>query len=266
MASLYQAVAGINKLELLAMADSTIHRLHPMSKLLTTVVYIVIVVSFPTDNLSGLVPLIFYPVILMSLSGTPYLPLFNRLLIAMPFALLGGLSNIIILRETAFQVGNLSVSVGVISFLSIMLKTMLTVFAVLILTATTSLIEISNQLTTLRVPKILSLQFVMTYRYLSVLLSEVSSMLTAYSLRAPKQKGIKMEDTGSFLGFLIIRSFDRAERVYRAMKCRGFQNVYHCKQSAKLCLSNWLYIFIVSSMIIGLRFVNLSMILGALIC
>jgi cobalt/nickel transport system permease protein len=31
-----------------------------------------------------------------------------------------------------------------------------------------------------------------------------------------------MRHMGSFVGQLLIRSFDRAERIYAAMKCRGY--------------------------------------------
>jgi len=232
-----------------------------MSKLVTTIVYIVIVISFTSQNVSGLIPFVFYPVIMMSLSGTPYRTLFKRLLIALPFSLMGGISNLILVRATAFNIGNIAISIGMVSFASIMLKTLLTVFAVLILIATTSLVEISGQLAALRVPKILCLQFVMTYRYLSVLLGEAVTMYTAYSLRSPAQKGIKMKDMGSFLGFLIIRSFDRAERVYQSMKCRGFKNIYYGRKHDILSMSDWLFTIITVSAVVVLRIVNLSVFL-----
>jgi cobalt/nickel transport system permease protein len=69
--------------------------------------------------------------------------------------------------------------------------------------------------------------FEMTYRYIGVLLAEAYAMGVAYSLRSPNRKGIEMRDMGSFAGQLLIRSFDRADRVYSAMKCRGYalQNI-----------------------------------------
>ena len=102
MPKLYQAVAGMNGLEQLASGDSVIHRVHPMAKLLTTLVYVITVVSLPATNVSGLVPFIFYPVILMALSGTPYRPLLGRAAVALPFSLAGGISSLLLMRTTAF--------------------------------------------------------------------------------------------------------------------------------------------------------------------
>ncbi|MDR2484559.1 MAG: cobalt ECF transporter T component CbiQ [Treponema sp.] len=263
--NLYQGAAGIDSLERLAMGDSPVHRLHPRAKLLATVAYIGVVISFPSYNVSGLVPFLLYPAAAMPLSGTPYKPLLIRLLAALPFSLMGGFSSLLLIRETAFSLGTFSVTWGMVSFGSIMLKTLLTVLAVLILIATTSFIEIGYQLTAIGLPKIMSLQLVMTYRYISVILGEAASMFTAYILRAPNQKGIKMKDMSSFLGQLILRSFDRAERVYQAMKCRGFQGTYQGKGRRKFRPADYGYALGLLAAALGLRFFNLSVFLGRLL-
>jgi cobalt/nickel transport system permease protein len=260
--SLQHGITEINRLEALALGDSLIHRLHPRAKLLTSIAYIGIVISFPPYNVSGLMPFLLYPAVLMPLSGTPYKPLGVRLLTVLPFSLLGGLSNLLMIRETAFLLGTFDISFGMISFVSLMLKTLLTVFGALILIATTSFIEIGSQLTILGLPKIMGLQLVMTYRYLSVLLGEAASMFTAYTLRGADQKGIKMEDMGSFLGQLILRSFDRAERVYQAMKCRGFQGMYHGSINRPWRLVDYGYTLGILGALLGLRFFNLSLFLA----
>lgn len=265
MANLYQAAAGIDRLERLAMEDSPIHRLHPMPKLITTIIYVSVVISFSSKNISGLMPLFFYPIIMISLADIPYRILWRRMMIALPFALMGGLSNILFVHETVFYIGNSAISFGMLSFASIMLKTLLTVSSVLILIATTSFVEIIHQLAVLRIPKVLCLQLVMMYRYLSVLLGEASTMWTAYALRAPRQKGIRMKDMGNFLGQLMLRSFDRADRVYQAMKCRGFQGMYYGKKRSGLCLSDWVYTITLSIVMLILRILNVSILLEKLV-
>ena len=265
MPNLFRAAAGIEHMEQLAASDSIIHRLHPLAKLMTTVTYIVLTVSFSSRNVSGLVPFLLFPVILMSLSGTPYRPLLKRLLVALPFCLMGGVGNLIFVREHAFSIGAFSVTVGMISFFSIVLKTFLTVLSVLLLIATTSFVQISDQLVSLHVPKILCLQLTMTYRYISVLLDEAARMFTAYQLRAPEQKGIRMKDMGSFIGQLVLRSFDRAERVYRSMKCRGFDGKYRGKGAGRFRCSDGIYSAAVILSLFLFRFVNISLFLGRLV-
>jgi cobalt/nickel transport system permease protein len=222
------------------------------------------VISFPAYSVSGLVPFLAYPFLIMPASGTPLRPLAGRLLAALPFSLMGALSNLFLVHGTAFYLGGFAVSLGLVSFVSIMLKTLLTVWAVLLLIATTSFTDISAQLAAMRLPKIICLQLIMTYRYIGLLLREAASMMTAYFLRAPKQKGIRMRDMGSFLGQLILRSFDRASRVYQSMKCRGFQGVYRGRLTSLPALSDWAYTAALVSGIFFLRFFNLSLFLGRL--
>jgi len=264
MANLTQAAAGISQLEILALGHSPVHRLHPMAKLLTTVLYIIAVVSFPPQNVSGLVAFGIYPAVMMPLSGTPYRPLCKRLLAALPFPLLGGLSNLFLSKGAVFYLGPLLITAGMIAFLSILLKTLLSVFAVLILISTTPFADVARQLSILRVPKALCLQLVMTYRYLSVLLTEAGGMYTAYTLRAPQAKGIHIRDMGSFLGQLILRSFDRAERVYRAMVCRGFTGIYHSGTQRRLRPADGIFLIISAGSIVFFRFINISLLLGRL--
>ncbi|MCL1818177.1 MAG: cobalt ECF transporter T component CbiQ [Spirochaetaceae bacterium] len=262
MAALHRAAAGISRLEALALGDSPVHRLHPLAKVLVTLAYMTAVISFPPGNVSGLAVFLAYPLVLLPASGTPPGPLAGRLLCALPFALMGGLSNLLLMRETAFHIGSFAVSSGLVSFTSLMLKTLLTVCAVLLLAATTSFTDIAAQLAALRVPRIFCLQLIMTYRYIGVLLHEAASMTRAYLLRAACRRGIRIKDMGSFLAQLIVRSFDRAARVYRAMTSRGFTGVYRGGQNAGFRLRDGIYVAALGAVFVFLRFFNVSLFLA----
>jgi cobalt/nickel transport system permease protein len=205
-------IQELNALEQLSGGDTFIHRLHPMAKLLSAVFFIITVISFDRYALKQLVPYIFYPTLLMAFSETPYSMLFKRFMVAFPFCFFAGVSNLIFVPAPY----------GVISFFTIIFRTYLCVMAVLLLVSTTPFFEIANSLRFLKIPNIFIVIFEMTYRYICVLLEEVHSMYIAYSLRSTDAKGIKMRDMGSFAGQLLLRSFDRADRIYNAMKCRGY--------------------------------------------
>jgi cobalt/nickel transport system permease protein len=223
----YRGAGKIGSLEILALGDSPVHRIHPGLKLVATLVYIGTVVSFPPGDLSGPGIFILYPVALMPLSGTPWKPLAARLLVSLPFVLAGAFSNLLMLKETVFYIGSFPVTAGMLSFASILYRTFLAVLAVLILIATTPFPDLVRQLGRMGMPRVFCLQTTMTWRYLNVLIAEAGAMYTAYLLRSGGKKGIGMKHMGSFLGLLLLRSFDRAERVYRAMKSRGFDGNFY---------------------------------------
>ena len=263
MANISDSMSTINSLEEMADGETIIHQFHPMVKLVITLLYIVLVVSFDPYNITGLVFFAFYPVIMMALAEIPYKPLLTRLLVALPFAFFAGVSNIIFDRDLLFLIGTVPVTTGVISFFSIMIKTVFTVMAVLILIATTSLPQISYQLLSIKVPKLIVEQIMLTYRYISVLMQEVSNMYTAYMLRSPGAKGIKMKDMGIFVGQLLLKSFDRAENIYFAMKCRGYDGHYVYAKPDRMKSADWLFLLLTAGLLLLMRFFNLSQFIGS---
>ena len=245
-------------LELTAAGDTCIHRLHPLVKILTSAVFIVTVVSFDRYALKQLIPYIFYPALLAALAGTPYSMLIKRFLIALPFCLFAGISNVIFDRATAFTIYGITVSYGVLSLFAILFKTYLCVMAVLILVSVTPFSQLTGTLRRLRVPYIFITMFEMTYRYIGVLLNEAYSMFTAYSLRNPDRKGIEMKDMGGFAGLLLIRSFDRADRIYNAMKCRGYAATDTQHNSSGPALKDIAFFVIVCLLCVMFRFVDVN--------
>jgi len=222
MPDLSARVRELRSLENLAAGKTVIHRLHPLTKLLSAFLFIVFVVSFGRYDFIRLAPYLFYPFVMMALAELQYKLLLSRVLIALPFCLFAGISNVIFDRATAFTIGGITVSLGVLSLATILIKMYLCVMAALLLVATTPFTELTAQLRRLRVPMIFVMVFEMTFRYIGVLFEEVYSMTTAYKLRAGNKKSLDMHHMGSFAGQLLLRGFDRAERVHAAMRCRGY--------------------------------------------
>jgi len=254
--------------EHLAAGSTCIHRLNPLVKLLAAAVFIITVVSFDRYAFGRLIPYVFYPALLMALSETPYAMLLKRFLIALPFCLFAGISNILFDRTQAFALGAITVSYGVVSFFTILFRTYLCVMAVLLLVAVTPLARITNSMRRLRTPYIFIVMFEMTYRYIGVVFEEAYSMYTAYSLRSANGKGIVMKDMGNFTGQLLLRSFDRAERVYNAMKCRGYTSGYalqNIPQNKRPVLKDFIFLFTVSLLCAAFRFVDINVLIAGIL-
>ena len=63
-----KALSELGAMDELSAQDSPVHRLSATAKLLSTIAYIIIVMSFDKYQLSGLLPMLLWPVI------TPLLP------------------------------------------------------------------------------------------------------------------------------------------------------------------------------------------------
>jgi cobalt/nickel transport system permease protein len=109
-----------------------------------------------------------------------------------------------------------------VSFLSIVLRFIVALSAVLLLVATTGFGATCAALRRLGVPRSLTTQLVLLYRYSFVLAEEVARTLRAHALRAPELSHPTLATARSLLGELLLRTLGRAERVHAAMLCRGF--------------------------------------------
>ena len=254
MPDLSARVHELRALENLAAGSTVIHRLHPLTKIISSFVFIVLVASFGRYDFVRLAPYLFYPFMMMAFAELPYKLLLTRIMIAFPFCLFAGISNIIFDRATAFSIGSVIISFGTLSLATIMIKMYLCVMAALLLIATTPFTVLTAQLRRLHVPMIFVMVFEMTFRYISVLLEEVYSMMTAYKLRSGSKKAIKIQHMGSFAGQLLLRGFDRAERIHAAMRCRGYSLKYFPPVRQKLHSSDAIVLIAVCLPSILLRF------------
>lgn len=218
------ARAALSRLEDAARGDSPVHRLHPGVKGLTALFFVAAVVSLPVSDPLYSVPFLVFPFFVAAYSGTPWGLLLKRLCVALPFSLMAGISRLFTDREAVFVLGAWNLSAGTLAFTAIILKTLLAVSALLLLAATTPLNDLTRQMAACGLPKIFCLTVDFAGRYASVLLSEAADIRAAYALRAGGN--VRVHHAGVLLGQWFLRSVDRAERVYQAMRCRGFTGVY----------------------------------------
>ncbi|HUT12639.1 MAG TPA: cobalt ECF transporter T component CbiQ [Thermoguttaceae bacterium] len=88
---------------------------------------------------------------------------------------------------------------------------------------------LGHTLSHLRVPDKLTHLLLFTVRYLDVLHREYLRMRAAMKVRAfrPRMNRHTYRTYGHLVGMLLVRSFERSERIVAAMKCRGFHGRFY---------------------------------------
>lgn len=264
MVNMAEALHNIRLLDELGDLNTPIHKIHPLAKLIVTLVYLITVISFQKYEISSMLPLIFFPMLMISLSGIPTLPILKRVLIVLPLIIGIGIFNPILDQKPAFLFGYITLTYGWISFISILIKCLLTVIASLILISTTGMTNLGIALRILKVPKLIVLQLLLTYRYINVLMEEVILTTTAYSLRAPRAKGILFKNWGSLMGQLLLRTIERGQNIYIAMCSRGFIGEYHAGNIPKFGCKDFVFLMIWVLFFLLVRYVNIAKLLGTI--
>ncbi len=256
-------IQNIQSIETYQQLDSVIHRLHPSAKIVITFSYIVTLVSFGRYDCLPIIPLILYPAVMFAASSVPISAILLRVIAVQPFVIAVGIFNPLFDSHTERLFGHL-ISSGWFTFISILLKSTLAVTSALLLFAVTGMNNIAHGLRVMFIPKLFVLQLVLTYRYIGVLMEEISRSLTAYQMRSFR-KGLQFSEWGSMPGHILLRSIERAERVYAAMCLRGFDGEYNIGSLQPIRFSDimnvigWLLFFV------SIRYWNVTQIAGTFI-
>ncbi len=265
MNKMHKALRELAEMDELAARSSPIHALHPAAKLIATIAYILVTLSFDKYDLGGLVPMLLWPVLLFQISGIEVRSCFYKLRIVLPLVMAVGLFNPFFDKTVVLRLGALAVTGGVVSMLTLMLKGLLCLMASFLLMATTSIDAVCAALRKLRVPGMLVTLLLLTYRYVGIMTEELAVMTDAYHLRAPGQKGIHISAWGSFLGQLLLRSMDRAQELYSSMQLRGYHEHFHYAQTPPCTGKDAVYALGCAAGFLLLRTVNAAELLGGLL-
>lgn len=222
MNTLENSLFDIRRMDTLASGNSWLHRLDPRAKLITTLLFILTVVSLEKYDISKMVPFVIYPMTLILAAELPFVYLLKKILIVAPFAILVGIGNPLMDTRPLVEIGSFTISGGWVSFTSILMRFVLTVSAALILICLTGFNAVCLSLERLKVPGPFVVQLMFLYRYLFVLIEEASRMLRARALRAFDSRGMPFGVFIRLLGQLLLRTLDRSQRIHLAMCCRGF--------------------------------------------
>ncbi len=246
----------MNKLELyqqqirivdhLAARQTFIHSLNAKSKLMTTIIFLLIVIAQPKLQVATLLALFVYPIFIITAGNIDVKFLALRLLITSPFIIFFAASGLVFSNVENAKIFGMTMPQSSIVAISISLKFILSILASTLLTATSGYYKLAQAVYTLPLPKLFLQQIIFLYRYIHVMLVEIEYTLQAYLLKAGKTK-ISKNIWGSLIGQLLIRTISRCEKINQAMILRGFNGQIIMLGDSKMTFVDWVYIFVNTS-------------------
>jgi cobalt/nickel transport system permease protein len=260
-----RALDDLRALDALAARETALARVDPRAKLVATLAFIVCVLSFDRYSVAAMLPLALYPTVLAARGEVP-LRLLRRVLVsASPFALMVGIFNPLFDRAAMLDVAGVQISGGWVSFAAIALRFALTVSAALALVAGTGMPALCSALARLGVARVFTVQLMFLYRYTFVLAGEAARMTTARSLRAGEHSRMRLAVYASLLGQLLLRAFERAQRIHQAMLARGFDGALRLADRRQWKRTDSVFVAAWCAFFVCVRAIDLPRALGALI-
>ena len=237
-----------------AIGDSFLHRADPRVKVVLAALFSVVVAL--ADSYACLTVASVFAVALLLIARLSLKQVLLRLLAVNTFVLFlwlflpftyGG--------EEIFSIGPLNATREGIAYASLItVKSNAIVLALIALIATIPIITLGHALSHLRVPNKLIHLFFFTIRYLQVLHLEYDRLRDAMKIRGfrPRSNMHTYKSLAYLIGMLLIKSFDRADRIRKAMVCRGFHGRFYLLSHFELKRSDMvmlvLAILVMSSM------------------
>jgi cobalt/nickel transport system permease protein len=229
----------VNTFDRYEQRESLIHHLDPRVKVVATVLFIVSNVLLPDG--AWLAFLLSWGLVLLAggMARLAFNYTLKRSFVAIPFVLP---AVTVMFTLPGQPILNLPLGfwdltmtdIGLIRFLSIVIRSWLSIQMAILLTATTQFPDLMHALRHLGVPQILIAVISFMYRYLFVLADEAVRLLRARESRSARLPGRpgggsipwRARVAGHMAGQLFLRSYERSDRVYNAMLARGYDGQF----------------------------------------
>jgi cobalt/nickel transport system permease protein len=191
--------------------SSPIHRWATSAKLTGAIAMVVAIVATPIQVSVLFVLIGIFLVVIAALSRIPAGFLLKRLLFLEPFVF--SIAVLTLLQPN-----------GEIVFVSIVVKSTLALFTMVVLSNTSPFAEILGVLRRIGIPPLFITVLALMYRYLFVLIDEAERMQRARLSRTFRRNRLqRWHMLATLAGELFVRSTERAERIYAAMCARGWK-------------------------------------------
>jgi cobalt/nickel transport system permease protein len=217
-------------IEDLSNKKGVLQSINPLAKLVAIVA--MIVASLFIFNLSYLLILCIIPIVLAVSSRISFTHFFSRTALIPLFSAVISIPILFLTAGSPVATANIGIvtltitSEGIIRVLVFTFRVWFCVASLTLLVLSTGFDKMLALLSTIKVPNVIVHLFSLTYRYFFVSIHEAQSVLIAKEARTyVHKKTLNMQalkDLGAVVSTLFIRTYERSERVYLAMKARGF--------------------------------------------
>jgi cobalt/nickel transport system permease protein len=237
-----------------AHGSTIIHRLDPRFKIVSAVfLSVATAVSYRYQTLLSALVL---SLLLAAAARLDAKTVFKRLAAVFGFLILIWLVLPVTFEGTPLgRLGPLTITrAGVVLAAQITTKSLAILILFTALITTSGFVAVGHALDRLHVPGKVVHLLLMSYRYIFVIEQEYQRISRATKIRG-FQPGTNLHTYKTYayqVGMLFVRAAARADRVYRAMCCRGFVGRFYCLSEFEAHPRNWVFASLMALGFVGL--------------
>ena len=234
--------------------NSIIHGLDPRVKIIVVVFFSAVVAT--SSKFLALLSALAISLFLVAMAKLPIKQVLYRLLLVnglilflwfiLPFTYNG---------QKLFSIGPfIATKEGILLAGQITVKSNSILLSMIALLSTTQIFSLGRAMGQLHFPDKITHLFLFTFRYIHVIYKEYHKLINAMKIRGfvPRTNMHTYKSYAYLVGMLLVRSYDRAERIHKAMLCRGFNRKYYSLTQFSLKFEDIFFLSLMSVVILGL--------------
>lgn len=258
MNALEKVIQEIINLEKHCLSENNPVHFDTRAMILVTLAFLCLMLSLSIYNLANLILFSVYPSAMCNILGIRYSSIAKKSLIAMPFVFFIGVLNPIFDTQILFHIGNIGISAGWVSFLSIIIRGIIATQAIFILIKTSGFHNVCYALDKMKVPHIFTTQLLLVYHYIIILLQEALNMQRSRQARGYGRTSYPIKMWTLFIGQLFLRTIYHSKNIYRAMLARGFSGEIINSTTLSWSKRDTLFTAIACKLFLVFRFLNIN--------
>lgn len=240
--------------EPLAHGDTFLHRIDPRLRIIAAIFFSCAIAVF--HAFIALMAACMAALTLLLLSGLDLREIGRRLTVVLGFLLLlWCLMPLTYEGDVVGKLGPLRIyRPGILLSAQISLKSLAIIAVFTAMVATIPVNTLGQSLARLRFPAKLVYLLLMCYRYIFVIEQEYRRLVAAMKIRGfrPRTNLHTYRSYAYLVGMLFVRAAARADRVYQAMRCRGFNGRFHSLATFPAHPANQWFAVVAASVMIAL--------------
>ncbi len=228
--------------------DGILQKIDPRIKIISALLFVFLVNITPFTKAFSLIYYTFILVLCSLLANVPLLRIFQKSLVSLPFIIFFALFSLFYHHRQPWFSG------------VIVIKAYLSILAMILLISTTSFSHFLKALQKLKIPVILVMILSFMYRYLFVITDELMNVKTAKDARTVGGSAwFHTKVLANIIGVVFISSYERSERIYKAMLSRGFDGTIRTLDDFKCKNRDYLFGFTALSIFIIIKIMEYSL-------
>ncbi len=228
--------------------NGTLQKIDPRLKIISALLFVFLVNLTPFPKAFSLIYYAFVLILCILLASVPLLRIARKSLVSLPFIIFFALFSLLYHRSQPWF------------SLFILIKAYLSILAMILLVSSTVFSHFLKALQKLKIPVVLVMILSFMYRYLFVITDELMNVRTAKDARTVGGSAwFHTKVLANIIGVVFISSYERSERIYKAMLSRGFDGTIRTLDDFSLKNRDYIFGFSALSMFILIKILEYTL-------